>query len=144
VLTFDTDEDALLAFALLAGDLGLLWWMSTGDDFNVSAGTFKALPVALDRIRTPTVIAAANKLSESVHRPENLLFTPYAKLMTGSWDLRRVREQSRAFDGTVLGALELQHYLPAVLRAVARFSKSTGERPGVERGLGWLEARRTR
>ncbi|MEJ7784940.1 MAG: Eco57I restriction-modification methylase domain-containing protein [Solirubrobacteraceae bacterium] len=142
VLAFDTEEDALLAFALLAGDLGLLWWMSTGDDFNVSTGTFKALPIALDRIRSADVIAAAQELSDSVHRPENLLFTPYAKLMTGSWDLRRVREQSHAFDRVVLAALGLEQYLPAVLRAVARFSKSTGERPGVERGLGWLAARR--
>ena len=142
VMGFDTDEEAALAFGLLAGELGLLWWMSTGDDFNVSGGTFKTLPIGLERIRTTEVLAAAEAVTTATHKPENLLFTPYAKLMTGSWDLRRVREQTRAFDLAVLRALELERYLPALLRAVARFSKSTGERPGVERGLGWLEARR--
>lgn len=141
-LAFDTEEDAVLAFGLFAGDLGLLWWMSVGDDFNVPSGILKSLPIALDDIRRPAVLNAAETLRVRTHDPANLLFTPYARLMTGSWDLRRVRAESRAFDRAVLTALELEEFLPAALRAGARFSKSTGERPGVERGTGWLEAAR--
>jgi hypothetical protein len=58
--------------------------------------------------------------------------------MTGSWDLRRVRERSRAFDAAVLDVLGLSGYEDAVLRAAARFGKSTGERNGTRRGVGWL------
>jgi hypothetical protein len=140
-LSFDSEEDALLAFGLLAGDLALLWWMSIGDDFNVKTWMLKTLPIGLDDIRTPDVVAAAETLRDRAHAPENLLFTPYAGLMNGAWDLRRVRTETRAFDAAALDALELTSYLPAVARAAARFNKSTGERPGVERGLDWVEDR---
>lgn len=141
-LGFDTEEDALLAFGLMAGSLGELWWLSNGDDFNVSGATLMTIPIGLDEIRNPDVLAAAASLRDEAHDPENLLFTPYAGLMTGSWDLRRVRKAADAFDYAVLQSLNLTEYLPAILRAMARFDKSTGERGGTERGTGWLEPRR--
>jgi len=141
VLAFASEEDALLAFGLMAGSLGELWWLSNGDDFNVSGGTLTTIPIGLDEIRNPVVLAAAAAFRDEAHDPANLLFTPYAGLMTGSWDLRRVRKAADAFDYAVLESLDLTEYLPAVLRAMARFDKSTGERPGTERGMGWLELR---
>lgn len=139
-LRFATEDDRLLAFALLAGDLGLLWWMSVSDDFNVSGGTLAKLPIGLGQLQADKsdIIEAARALATELHHPENLLFTPYAKLMTGSWDLRRLRAHTEAIDLLVLRALGLDRYVPAVKRAVARFAKSTGERPGVERGTNWL------
>jgi hypothetical protein len=141
VLHFATREDQLLAFGLLAGELGLLWWMSTGDDFNLAPGTLRSLPVGLAQLapRRAELVALAAELERALHTDEHLLFTPYARLMTGSWDLRRVREHTRAFDAAVLETLGLDPFREAVLRASARFAKSTGERNGTERGVGWLE-----
>jgi hypothetical protein len=140
-LSFTTREDQLLAFALMAGELGLLWWMSTADDFNLGRGTMRTLPIGLEQLdgsRSGELLSLAERLETELHREEHLLFTPYNRLMTGSWDLRRVREHSRAFDAAVLDALGLSEYEDAVLRASARFGKSTGERNGTRRGVGWL------
>jgi hypothetical protein len=145
-INFRTKEDQLLAFVLFAGELGLVWWMSTGDDFDVTGQTFKEFPVglaALDPAREH-LLALARELEDAVHVDSNLLFTPYAGLMTGSWDLRRVRQKTREIDRVVLNTIGLREYEPAILRAVARFSKSTGERPGTQRGSGWLEGRQLR
>jgi hypothetical protein len=137
---FASEEDRLLAFALLAGEISTLWWMSTGDDFDVTGGSLKDFPVslkAINGIRTD-LLAKARALNELATNPDVLLFTPYAGLMTGSWDLRLLRQATREIDQLVLSALGLEHYWPAVQRANARFSKSTGERPGTERGIAWL------
>ncbi|HEX4188221.1 MAG TPA: hypothetical protein VHY83_10020 [Solirubrobacteraceae bacterium] len=140
---FQSLEDALIAYAMLAGELSTLWWMSTGDDFDVTAGGLKSFPVSIgsiDGIREP-LIEKARELNQRACDPEVLLFTPYAGLMTGSWDLRLLRDVTREIDLMVLKALELERFWPAVLRANARFLKSTGERPGTERGTGWIKAR---
>jgi len=84
------------------------------------------------------LLSKARALDVLATDPDVLLFTPYAKRMGGSWDLRLLREATRKIDLHVLGALGLERYWPAVLRANSRFSKSTGERPGTERGVGWL------
>jgi hypothetical protein len=140
VMSFASREDQLLAFALLAGELGLLWWMSTGDDFNLAPGTLRSFPVGLAQLapRRDELVALAADLEAALHTDEHLLFTPYAGLMTGSWDLRRVRTHTRAFDAAVLSALGLTTHHPTLLRASARFAKSTGERNGTRRGVGWL------
>jgi len=142
-IAFATREDQLLAFAVLAGELGLVWWMSTGDDFDVTGQTLKDLPVglrALDPARD-AILVLAEQLESALHVDDNLLFTPYAGLMTGSWDLRRVRDKTREIDRLILDTIGLRHYEAAILRAVARFSKSTGERPGTQRGSSWLNER---
>jgi len=140
---FATEDDRLLALALLAGELALLWWMSTGDDFHITVQMLKRFPIGLASIdsRREVILALGKELEDELHQPDNLLFTPYKGLMTGSWDLRRVRRRTREIDRLVLDALGLSDALPAVLRAVARFHKSTGERPGTQRGMSWLEER---
>ncbi|HEX4344336.1 MAG TPA: hypothetical protein VHZ31_02125 [Solirubrobacteraceae bacterium] len=145
-ILFAREDDLLLAYALLAGELAVTWWASTGDDFDVTAGTLKSFPVslaALDPARD-RLLELARQLEHEAHQEQHLLFTPYAGLMTGSWDLRRLRPLTREIDRVVLETLGLQAYLPAVIRAVSRLQKSTGERPGTERGMGWLAARRAR
>jgi hypothetical protein len=140
---FATEEDQLLAFALLAGEISTMWWMSTGDDFNVTGGSLMELPISLkavDSIRDE-LLDKARALNTLATNPDVLLFTPYAGLMTGSWDLRRLRRATREIDQLVLRSLGLERYWPAVLRANARFSKSTGERPGTKRGTAWRQER---
>ena len=141
---FASEEERLLAFALLAGEIGTLWWMSTGDDFDVTGGSLKDFPVSLGSLAAirAELLASAEDLNAMATSPDVLLFTPYAGLMTGSWDLRLLRKATRAIDKLVLEALGLDEYWPAVLLANARFSKSTGERPGTERGIGWLTSGR--
>jgi hypothetical protein len=143
-ILFGSEEDRLLAYALLAGELAVLWWASTGDDFDVTGKTLKEFPIALAAVEPARerLLELARELEREAHREEHLLFTPYAGLMTGVWDLRRLRPLTRAIDQVVLETLGMERYLPAVIRAVSRFQKSTGERPGTERGLGWLAARR--
>ena len=113
---------------------------STGDDFNLSRGTMKSFPVSIAGLvhARGRLLEAAEALEVDLNRPENLLFTPCNKLRTGSWDVRRVRPATRAFDALVLEALGLMDFAPAVFRASARFGKSTGERNGTERGTAWL------
>jgi hypothetical protein len=140
---FGSRDDQLLAFALLAGELGLVWWMSTGDDFDVTGQTLKEFPISLAALAPARerLLDLAKGLEAIAHLDENLLFTPYAGLMTGSWDLRRVREKTREIDRVVLDTIGLRGFEPAILRGVARFAKSTGERPGTQRGSGWLAER---
>lgn len=143
-LRFASRDSLLLAFAMLAGELALIWWASTGDDFDVTKGTITGFPIgipALDPIRDNLLLLAA-QLEQETFRDPNLLFTPYKGRMTGAWDLRRVRNQTRKIDRLVLEGIGLSEYLPALTRAVFRFDKSTGERPGTERGMDWLEDRR--
>ena len=141
---FASEKDRLLAYALLAGELALVWWASTGDDFDVTAGTLKEFPISFALVASvqDELLELARTLEAEAHQPEHLLFTPYAGLMTGSWDLRRLRDRTREIDRLILKALGLDKHLPAVLRAVSRFGKSTGERPGTERDLSWLDERR--
>ena len=141
---FATEEERLLAYALLAGDLALVWWMSTGDDFDVTATTLKELPIGLAQLDgcRDEVLHHARELEKLAQQDDNLLFTPYAGLMTGVWDLRRLRTKTREIDAIILQRLGLAAHHESILRAVARFGKSTGERPGTERGSGWLEAAR--
>lgn len=143
-IMFRSDEDRLLAYALLAGELALIWWASTGDDFDVTQTTLKEFPIGLrtvNPIRTE-LLDLARDLERVAHQPEHLLFTPYAGLMTGVWDLRRLRPLTRQIDQLVLRVVDRSEDLPAVIRAVSRFDKSTGERPGTVRGLDWLDGRR--
>jgi Eco57I restriction-modification methylase len=143
-ILFENEEDRLLAFALLAGELALIWWASTGDDFDVTATTLKDFPISFRMVEPvrAELLTMARELEQEAHKPEHLLFTPYAGLMTGVWDLRRLRPLTRRIDQLVLETIGRSEDLPAVIRAVSRFDKSTGERPGTERGLGWLDARR--
>ena len=140
-LFFGSEEDRLLAFGLLSGKLALLWWMSTGDDFDVMAADLKSLPIALNQLEAnrDALLEESEALAAELHSEDNLLFTPYKRRMTGAWDIRRVRGKTDRIDQLVLSTLGLSDYFPAVQRAIARFSKSTGERPGVERGTGWLK-----
>jgi hypothetical protein len=142
-IMFESEEDRLLAYALLAGELAVVWWASTGDDFDVTATTLKDFPIGLDAVAPvrERLLEMARDLEDAAHQEQNLLFTPYAGLMTGIWDLRRLRPLTRKIDRLVLESLGLERYLPAVVRATSRFQKSTGERPGTERGLDWLSAR---
>ncbi len=143
-IRFDTEENRLLAFGLLAGDLGLVWWMSTGDDFHVTATTLKTFPVGIADIEPvrDELLVKAEELRVASTLDENVLFTPYAGRRQGSWDLRQVRDLTREIDDLVLSTIDQHAAWPAINRALARFAKSTGERPGTERGTGWLEAAR--
>ncbi|MCB0863390.1 MAG: Eco57I restriction-modification methylase domain-containing protein [Solirubrobacterales bacterium] len=141
IIQFASEQSLLLAFTMLAGEMGLIWWASTGDDFHVTKGTITEFPIGipmLDQIRGD-LLHSAERLEQEAFQDENLLFTPYAGRMTGAWDLRRVRNLTREIDRFLLDGIGLPEYLPALIRAVFRFDKSTGERPGTERGMGWLE-----
>jgi hypothetical protein len=139
-IRFATEDERALAFAILAGELGLVWWMSAADDFNVQSGVVASTPIPLGPLeRDEELVGAARALVRDAHSPANLMFNTYNRMEIGSWDLRRISGASIALDRRILEALGLLEYWPAVRRAVRRFQKSTGESPGVRRGLGWLD-----
>lgn len=139
-IRFATEDERALAFAVLAGELGLTWWMSVADDFNVQSGVVADTPIPLaPLLENAALLQAARALVQHAHSPANLMFNTYNKMEIGSWDLRRIAARSVRMDRQILQTLGLLEYWPAVRRAVRRFQKSTGESQGVRRGLGWLD-----
>ena len=132
-LTFANERERDLAFILLAGRLGVWWWGTTGDDFDVTAGLLKDFPISLaevERISDRLAAIAADLRLEQQRHP---LVTKYAGKEMGNYDMSRCRHITDVADQLVLDHLGLGHLWPTLLLADASLAKVTGERPGTRR-----------
>ena len=125
---FRSDQDQLIASAVLAGRLCFAWWGLKGDDFDVTSGVLKSFPVDIGRLPDD----ARSKLLELAHRlrselPEALVYTLYAKKWLGNYDMKMLRHITDEVDEILLEALGLEEHLPTVRRIDARLFRSSGD-----------------
>lgn len=132
-LYFPDERTRDLAFVLLAGRLGVWWWGSTGDDFDVTTGLLKDFPVGPEDVgaisKELMTLAAALRAEQQLHP----LVTKYAGKEMGNYDMSRCRHITDEADRLVLAHFGVGHLWPTVLLADASLAKVTGERPGTRR-----------
>lgn|GEM_PF-624644 len=138
VLWFRNPDVRDAAFALLASRLGLLLWNAASDDFNVVLRTFESLP-AVPRADRPDLLAKLAAVGRSVaealeERPEAKLWTPYAGYWVESIDTRIAADKADEAIRILFQELGLESRWDEFEAWYWRTMKSTGERPGTERG----------
>ena len=123
-----------LAMAVALGKIALLWWASTGDDFDVTAKGLGSTPVDVnsfsDTVRA-TILELAMQIKDKMAC--NIIYTKYAGKWMGNYDIKCVRDLTDEVDIVVLKSYGLEHHWDDIELAYARFMKMTGERPGTVR-----------
>ena len=133
-LFYSSSEEASLASALSLGKIALLWWASTGDDFDVTVSGLGRTPVGgalLPDTARDRVMGLAREIEEELQK--NIMCTRYAGKWMGNYDVKTVRHLTDAVDHLVLDALGLDRYWEDLELEYVRFMKMTGERPGTTR-----------
>lgn len=128
-LKFRSEIDRDLAYVVIAGRLALWWWVTLGDDFNVTQSALKSIPVGLkdlgDAVEPLLELASALRVAQ----PRNPFVTKKMGRLYGNYNLnsdecRAITDES---DQIVLGAVGLGHHWPDVLLADAAYQKATSE-----------------
>jgi hypothetical protein len=130
----ETTRDA--AFALLGGKLGLVLWNAISDDMHVVQRHFGQIPLIPNSPKLRDDLAAIGVEAAALlgASAEAHLWTPYGGYWVESLD---TRVASPVFDRAVellLQSLGLQDRWDELEGWYWRTMKSTGERPGTERG----------
>jgi len=132
-LSFPDERTRDLAFMLLAGRLGVWWWGTTGDDFDVTSGLLQSFPVSTSQVEAVSDQLLELASSLRAEQPKHPLVTKYAGKEMGNYDMTRCRDITDVADQAVLRHLGLERHWPTVLLADASLAKATGERPGTRR-----------
>lgn len=132
-LTFDTEEDKLIAFGITAGRIAGWWWGALGDDFHVTGGLLYSIPIDPKKIvkNRKKIISLVRKLEKD--QKKNPLVTKYKGKLMGNYDMSRCRNVTDEIDQLILDEFGLQNYWPALLYVDQTLAKVTGERPGTLR-----------
>ena len=132
-ISFRTEEERDIAFVMLAGRLGVWWWGTTGDDFDVTTGLLESFPISISQIESSH--SELLKLSRRLRKEQlrHPLVTKYAGKEMGNYDMSRCRHITDESDQLILQALGLDEYWSDILLADAGLAKVTGERPGTRR-----------
>jgi hypothetical protein len=132
-LTFDTEEDKLIAFGITAGRIAVWWWGALGDDFDVTGGLLYSIPIDPKKIvkNRKRIISLVRKLEKE--QKKNPLVTKYKGKWMGNYDMSRCRNVTDEIDQLILDEFGLQNYWPALLYVDQTLAKVTGERPGTLR-----------
>lgn len=133
-ISTESPRAAQLLLAIAASKFAFVWWYATGDDFDVTSGGIKSIPV------DPTAfsMAAQDKLARLASDlvdgfPKHVLFTPYAGKFMGTYVLSEMRGITDAIDQVIAEELGFVELLPALEHAYACVYKPTGDRPGTLR-----------
>ncbi len=132
-LTFDGEENKLIAFGVTAGRLAGWWWGALGDDFDVTGGLLYSIPVDPKKIvkNRKRIIVLVRKLEKE--QKKNPLVTKYKGKWMGNYDMSRCRNITDEIDRLILDEFGLLDYWPDLLYADQTLAKVTGERPGTLR-----------
>jgi len=124
------------AFAVLASKLGLLLWNSISDDFDVVQRHYAQIPtIPKDPALTGALAEVGRDATSSLEAsPEAHLWTPYGGYWVESLDTRVAAPITDKAVGLILKAVGLDHRWDELEAWYRRTMKSTGERPGTERG----------
>ncbi len=106
--SFEDERHRDLAFLVLAGRWGSVWWLMLGDSFHVNRGTLASFPGDIERlaytsldnmgfqIRRRSLASLAIKLREEL--PNHPTETLYNKLIVGNYDLSKCRDITNEAD----------------------------------------------
>ncbi len=132
-LSFDGEENKLIAFGVTAGRLAGWWWGAFGDDFDVTSGLLYSIPVDPKKIvkNRKKIIALVRKLEKE--QKKNPLVTKYSGKWMGNYDMSRCRDVTDEIDKLILEEFGLLEYWPALIYVDQTLAKVTGERPGTLR-----------
>lgn len=132
-LTFDYEEDKLIAFGITAGRIAVWWWGAFGDDFHVTSGLLYSIPIDPKKItkNRKKILSLVRKLEKE--QKKNPLVTKYKGKWMGNYDMSRCRALTDEIDKLILEEFGLLSYWPDVLFADQTLAKVTGDRPGTLR-----------
>jgi len=132
-LTFDSEDDKLIAFGVTAGRIAGWWWGAFGDDFDVTGGLLYSIPIDPKKIvkNRKKILALVRKLEKEQRK--NPLVTKYKGKWMGNYDMSRCRSVTDEIDRLILDEFGLLDYWPSVLYVDQTLAKVTGERPGTLR-----------
>ena len=139
-LYFSSEEDAFAAMAIMSGRIMFMWWVLHGDEFDSPASTFTSFPLCLDQIALDDRKALSKigkKLHNAIMKPGNhLLWTPYAGLWMGNYDMNQLRIITDEADSVIRKYVHLDDESTWIDFNVelAHFMKIGRERPGTVRG----------
>ena len=132
-LTFDSEEDKLIAFGITAGRIAVWWWGAFGDDFDVTGGLLYSIPIDPKKIikNRKKILSLVRKLEKE--QKKNPLVTKYKGKWMGNYDMSRCRSLTDEIDKLILEEFGLLDYWPDVLFVDQTLAKVTGDRPGTLR-----------
>lgn len=132
-LSFDGEENKLIAFGVTAGRLAGWWWGAFGDDFDVTGGLLYSIPVDPKKIvkNRKKIISLVHKLAKE--QKKNPLVTKYSGKWMGNYDMSRCRGITDEIDKLILEEFGMLEFWPALLYVDQTLAKVTGERPGTLR-----------
>jgi hypothetical protein len=137
-LYFRTQQDMHLALAVAASKSMFLWWVFTGDAFDVLGrqfGDFPLRPSMLTDADRKALISVGRRLEKRLASAgEHLLWTPYAGAWYGNFDLNRCRDITDEADEVILRYFGLDEHREVFEVEYRNYMKSGGERPGTVRG----------
>lgn len=92
-LRFQTDVERDIAYLVLAGCWGFLWWATVSDDFHVTKSVIGSFPADLNAVGNsahgPLILDLAKELR--VEAPRHLFWVRKAKRCVGNYDLQELR-----------------------------------------------------
>lgn len=133
-LPFASPELRERALAVVLSRVALLWWMSTGDDFDVTRVGLSSTPIDLTKLETADV-AQLERIAKvlSAEMKRHVIFTRYAGKLMGNYDIKQLRHLTDEVDHIILRAYGLSEHMDDLELAYVRFMKMTGDRPGTIR-----------
>lgn len=134
-IKFATDVERDRALAVALSKISVIWWASTGDDFDVTSKGLGSLPISLAKLPKKT-IQELDRLSLKIKKEmsNHVIYTNYAGKRMGNYDIKNVRHLTDQVDRVILGALGTPETWDDIELAYARFMKMTRERHGTTRG----------
>jgi hypothetical protein len=135
---FGSQQEQMAALAISASRLMVLWWIMTGDIFNVKTQTFLEFPVGLHDV-SPQHVDRLVEVGRQLHARfqadgDHLLWTPQAGEWYGNFDLNRCRDLTDEADAVLLEHLNLVSVREDFEAEYHNYMKSGGDRPGTVRG----------
>ncbi len=133
-LKFGSEEEALLATAVLASKFAFVWWYCSGDDFDVTQDGLRRTPIDPTRLSAETkrsLIKSA--LAMIADFPNHVMFTKYAGKWMGNYVHSEMRDITDRIDLALAKELGYVDLLPALEHAYYCVYKPTGDRPGTLR-----------
>lgn len=126
-LSFDGEENKLIAFGVTAGRIAVWWWGTYGDDFDVTSGLLYSIPIDPKKIskNREKILELVRQLE--IEQKRNPLVTKYKGKWMGNYDMSRCRRMTDEIDKLILDEFDLLKFWPDLLFVDQSLNKTTGE-----------------
>ena len=126
-LSFDGEENKLIAFGVTAGRIAVWWWGAYGDDFDVTSGLLYSIPIDPKKIsrNRKKILELVRQLE--IEQKKNPLVTKYKGKWMGNYDMSRCRKITDEIDKLILDEFDLSEYWQDLLFVDQSLNKTTGE-----------------